>query len=143
MYNQFAPPAINGVDTPSPIGYSDVDFTYTFNVVMTASQALVNQMVNLHTDADFILRAVHYVSSGVFAVRLYDSQDFPLSDGLLYSGNLSQDPSEPTVISPELPFPAGSKIGVDITEMSVAGNTIQICFRGVKRYKLASVQGQG
>ncbi len=139
QYNQFAPPAINGVDNPNPVGYSDVDFTYTFNVNLLASQPLVNQQVNLHTDADFILRAITYVSTGIFSYRFYDSQDFPLSDAQLFNGNLSADPSEPTVVSPELPFPAGSKIGIDITELSAAPNTVQIVFRGVKRFKLAQV----
>jgi len=37
-------------------------------------------------------------------------------------------------------FPQGGRIGIDITNLTAVNNTIQLLFRGVKRYRLP--QGQ-
>jgi hypothetical protein len=42
----------------------------------------------------------------------------------------------PWPVSPGILFPGGGRIGIDINDLSAAPNTIQLTFRGVKRYRL-------
>jgi hypothetical protein len=37
---------------------------------------------------------------------------------------------------PEIVIPAGGRIGIDIQDLSAAPNTVQLAFRGVKRYRM-------
>lgn len=136
----FAPPGYNGLAQGSlPGGYIDVDFAYTYNEVLTALQNLPNQAVSISNDADFALRAIVLASNtGAFQIRLSDSQGYYLSNGYLQSALflVAGAPSYFTVF-PEIIFPSGGKIGIDLIDVSNAGNTIQMLFRGVKRYETA------
>ena len=79
--NPYAPPAYNGLMDASPQGYVDVDFTYTYDVVLTALQVLNDQSVQTTNDADFAWRAVVIAfATGAFNVRFSDSQGFYLSE---------------------------------------------------------------
>lgn len=136
--NPLAPPAYNGLPDNSPEGYVDVDFSYVYDVVLTANQVLTDQAVSTMNDADFAMRAVFIsYSTGTFNVRFSDSQGYYLSNGLIASANLLGDASSPMPIWPEILIPAGGRIGIDITDTSGAGNTIEIVFRGVKRYRIS------
>jgi len=136
--NPFAPPSYNGLLPDAPEGYVDVDFSYVYDVVLSASQVLTDQAVATMNDADFAIRAVFIgVSTGSFNARFSDSQGYYLSNGLIASANLLGDASSPFPIWPEIIIPAGGRIGIDITDTSGAPNTVEIIFRGVKRYKIA------
>lgn len=136
--NPYAPQSYNGLMDASPLGYVDVDFTYTYDVVLTALQVLNDQSVQTTNDADFAWRAIVIAfATGSFNVRFSDSQGFYLSNGLIASANLIGDAASPYPIFPEILIPAGGRIGVDIVDTSNAGNTIEILFRGVKRYRIA------
>lgn len=134
-YNPFAAAVLNGVNPTAPGGFVDVDYTYVYDVTLTALQLARDQQVPIHTDADFLWRGILQSSTGVYAVRFGDSQGYYLSSSLVANVNLSNDPTRPTPIFPELFFPAGGRILVDIQDMSSAPNTVQVCFRGVKRYR--------
>lgn len=134
VINPYAPMAANGLVDNSPRGYSDLSFDYVYSVVLTASQSLKGEQQPIDTDSDFMWRALVFRSTGVFSVRFSDSQALFLSSTEIWSTNLSNDGSNPYTIFPEVPFPAGSRIGIDITDLSVAGNTIQLAFKGVKRF---------
>ena len=142
--NPFATPVLAGVNAESqfPEGYVDVDFTYVYDVVLLASQSLRDQAVPIHVDSDFALRAVILAqNTGVFSIRFSDSQGYYLSSGFLLSGNfLSGAVPYPFPIFPELLLPAGSRLGIEINALSAAPNTIQILFRGAKRYHLPKPQ---
>ncbi len=138
--NMFAPPSYNGIRQGQlPGGYIDIDFTYTYDVVLTALQNLPNQAVSISNDADFALRAVVLASNtGAFQFRLSDSQGYYLSNGYLQSALLLVAGAPlPFTVLPEIIFPAGGKIGIDLIDVSNGGNTIQMLFRGVKRYETA------
>ena len=136
--NPLAAPSQNGLPDYSPEGYVDVDFSYVYDVVLTANQVLKDQAVSTMNDADFAIRGVFIgFNTGAFSVRFSDSQGYYLSNGLIASGNLLGDASSPMPIWPEILIPAGGRIGIDITETSGASNTVEIVFRGVKRYKIA------
>jgi len=121
----------------APDGFVDIDFTYAYDVVLTGSQYLPNQAVSTTNDCDFIWRAVIMATyTGNFNVLFKDSQRFQLSSGLVAAANLVGDASSPYPIFPEIIIPAGGEIGIDIQDTSTNPNTIEILFRGVKRYNL-------
>jgi hypothetical protein len=137
--NVYAPPAYNGLQDGSPPGYSDVGFDYVYNISLSANQSLVDQQP-IANDADFAWRAI-YISSntGSFAVRFSDSQWYWLSSARILNTNLPGDAAAPFPVFPELLLPAGGRIGIDLLDLSGAPNTIQIVFRGVKRYRVAGL----
>lgn len=135
--NPFAPMAANGLMNPSPQGYSDLAFDYVYQIALTANQSLKGEQQAIDTDSDFMWRALVFKSDGAFSIRFSDSQAFFLSDTEIWSDNLSNDGSSPYTIFPEVPFPAGSRIGIDMTDLSGVVNNIQLVFKGVKRFTLA------
>lgn len=136
--NPYAPPSYNGLNDASPESFQDVDFTYPYDVSLTANQQLLNQSVSTTNDADFAARAwVIASSTGSFNIRIYDSQGYALSNGYIASANILGDAASPFPIFPEMLIPAGGKIGIDIQDTSGAPNTIEILFRGVKRFRIA------
>ena len=138
--NPYAPPAYNGLNPAAPAEYVDVDFTYPYDVVLTADQELLNQAVSTTNDADFAIRGIVIASAtGSFNVRFSDSQGYYISNGYVASANLQADAASPNVVFPEILIPAGGRIGIDIQDTSDRGNTIQILFRGVKRYRIANL----
>ena len=136
--NPFAPPAYNGLIGGYPSGYVDVDFTYVYDVVLTNAQALRDQSVPIMSDADFEWRAlIQAAATGVYAIRFSDSQGYYLSNGFLLNNNfLIATVPIPFPVSPGVLFPQGGRIGIDITNLTAVNNTIQLLFRGVKRYRL-------
>jgi len=141
--NQFAPDAFQGVPQPpnQQLGYEDRPYDYLYvppNGVLLANAVLLGQTVQVQVDSSFELRAWYIATaSGLFQVRIGDANGYQFSSGYIISAGISADPSNPTVFSPQHPFPAGSRIMIDIQELSGSNNTIQIVFKGVKRFRLA------
>lgn len=141
--NLYAPPAINGLRQESGRDtYLAKAFDYVYDVTLTANQSLRDQIVAIQQDADFALQAILLASyTGSFQIRLSDSQGTYLSNGYLYSANfLSGGVPAPFAVMPEQMFPAGGRIGIDITDVSGSSNTVQILFRGEKRYRTANLR---
>lgn len=135
--NPMAPPVYSGIPDGAPPGYVDIAFDYTYDRVLTALQALTNETISINQDADFEWRGtVINFATGAFLVRFYDSQGFALSNGLIASANIVGDAASPSPMLPPIMIPAGGRISLDIVDISNAGNTIQIVFRGVKRYRI-------
>lgn len=139
--NQYAPDYFAGRNQPPPsaVQYQDKPFEYTYsppNGQLTANQTIGNDIVSIDSDADFILRG-WYISqyTGAFQIQLTDANGYQLSSGQINSGALSRSSSDPTVFSPEHPFPASGRIMINITDLSGATNALQIVFKGVKRYR--------
>ena len=136
--NPYGAPLDNGLNAAAPLNYTDIDFTYPYDVILTADQELQDQAVSTTNDADFAWRAtVIATATGPFNVRFYDSQGYALSNGLVASANIVGDASSPWAMFPEILIPAGGRIGIDIQDTSGNTNTIEILFRGVKRYRIA------
>ena len=140
--NAQGTPVLNGLVPEFPMGYIDVAFDYVYDVAMLANQVLRDQSVPIHTDSDFVLRAVALSqATGAFSIRFNDSQGYYLASGFLLSANfLSGTVPFPFPILPELLFPAGSRIGIEINELSGAPNTVQMLLRGAKRYRLPAAK---
>lgn len=140
--NPNATHVLNGLVPEFPMGYIDVAFDYVYDVALLASQSLRDQAIPIHTDSDFVLRAmILSQATGVFSIRFNDSQGYYLSSGFMLSANfLSGTVPYPYPIFPELLFPAGSRIGIEINDLSAAPNTIQMIMRGAKRYRLPAAR---
>ena len=137
LVNPLAPPVYNGLNNTSPLGFVDVDFTYPYDVTLTANQFLRDQSISTTNDADFEWRAlVIAYSTGAFNVRFADSQGFYLSNGMIVSANIIGDAASPYPIFPGILIPAGGRIGIDIQDTSGSTNVIQLLCRGVKRYRI-------
>ena len=137
--NIYAPPAYNGLRQEANLDqYVDIGFDYVYDVSLTADQALADQGVPIQNDADFAWRALILADyDGAFQYRISDSQGYYLSNGfLLWANLLSGSIAVPYPIFPELLFPSGGRIGIDITDLSSDTNVIQLTFRGVKRYRV-------
>ena len=136
--NAHATPALAGLVPEFPMGYVDVAFDYVYDVNLLANQVVRDGAVPIHTDADFVLRAIVLSqATGAFSIRFNDSQGYYLSSGFLMSANfLSGTVPYPYPVFPEMLFPAGSRIGVEINDLSGAPNTVQILLRGAKRFRL-------
>ena len=125
--NLYAPVALNGLQEEN-----DPLFVYVFDVVLTSLQSL-SDMVTINADADFLLRAIAVNSkTGIFKARFNRSGLYFLSNSYIHSNNLESDAASPLPILPNMIFVAGSRIGIDIVDLSAAGNTIQIAFMGAK-----------
>jgi len=137
--NPFSAPAVTGLNDTSPPGFVDVHFDYTFDAAMLAGASWRDQQIPMENDSDFVWRGACYtdIIAGAFNYRFKDAQGYDLSSGMVSNGNLSNEPSSPTPIFPELVIPAGGAIRLDLD--NVSGIPIQIQFKliGVKRYRVA------
>ena len=130
MQTNYAPRALQGV-TP---GGREEPYDIPLDITLTANQNIVTSL-DADPDAYFLWRAlVISQATGTFAVRFSDSRNYFLSSGRIASANLTSDPASPYPIFPELPISPNGKIIVDIQDTSGAGNTIQLVFRGAKRF---------
>jgi hypothetical protein len=139
--NQFAPSAQAGIPAAPDLPYEDKPYDYVYqppNGELTANQFLNPDSLEIQTDADFYCYGYYIAfATGNFQVQFIDPTGYQLMSGMINSAGISQAQSEPTVLSPTHPFPAGSKIQIIIQDLSGATNVIQIVFRGVKRFKIA------
>jgi hypothetical protein len=140
MLNPYAPPVVQGIQGAG-LGngqWVDIGYAYPFDVTITnADQLLTNQALALLSDADFVFRGLMFTSTGNFSVRIYDGDQYALSDGLVMSQNLTSTPGDPFPWFPEVWYPAGGKILIDIQDTSGSGgNIIELLFIGANRYRL-------
>jgi hypothetical protein len=139
--NQFAPAGQAGVPVSPDQLYDDKPYEYVYqppNGALTADQFLNPDNLTIQTDADFYAFGYYIAfATGNFQVQFIDPTGYQLMSGMINSAAISTTSSDPTVFSPTHPFPAGSKIQIIIQDLSGAANTIQIVFKGVKRFKIA------
>ena len=111
-----------------------------FNIVLTALQVQPNQGVILDPDSDFIWYATFGTQTGIYEVRFrlpdgrYDCNSRIRNANRVGTGNFPLPQTVPTL------YAAGALIGVDIADLSNAGNTVQIIFAGLRRFK-TGIQG--
>ena len=138
----FAPVHLLGLGNTAPQGtpYPDQGFDIPFDITLTASQVTQQEQI-IERDADFVLRAIvlgsvarQTATSDLYAVQFDVNGWYKFSPAPILAGNLQSDPSAPYVVFPELTIPAGGRIGILFNELSAAPNTIEIVFRGVKRF---------
>lgn len=140
--NPFAPAYQQGLAHPPPqiVGYDDRTFEYPYSPptgALTADQLINPDALAIMTDADFWCSGWYIAQyTGPFQIQLIDSSGYQLSNGLVNSAAISLVASDPTVLSPAHPFPAGSKIQIVIQDLSGDSNPLQIVFKGWKRFRI-------
>jgi len=130
--------------TPTPpnlIAQAGIPFEYCYPVgsslfTLSANQQLLNLVINIFTQADFLWRGLTFVSTGAFSIRFQDGEQYYLSDGMVPSVNLPHSAGDPFPWAPQIPYPAGGRVVFDITDTSGAPNTIQLVLTGENRYRL-------
>jgi len=133
--NQFSPVGYAGLPNGAPSGFVDKPFSYVYDVTLTALQALLNQSIPIQTDSEFYLRGIYVsASTGTFTFRYSDANNYYFSDAQILNQNYSTFAGQPAVVLPEVWYPAGGKLSIDITDTSGAPNLVEIVFIGVKRY---------
>ena len=132
-----APAHLLGLGDSSPQGtpYPDQSYDIPTNITLTGDQSLSTQQT-IQRDADYVWRGIiiNSYTSQLFQVRFNINGWYFMSQGYVLAANLQSDPSAPYPLFPEMTIPAGGQIGIDITDLSGSTNTIQIVFRGVKRF---------
>lgn len=140
--NRYAPSYFQGVPPPPPGSEASDDKSCDYVYSPPTGQLTANQFLNpdtleIQVDADFRLRAFYLaLFTGPFQMQLIDSNGYQLFSGMINSAAFSTLSYDPTVISPEHPFPAGGKIQIVIQDLSGNPNPLQIVFRGVKRFRV-------
>jgi hypothetical protein len=135
---QHLPGGLGDAPTPQPAPAPQIverPFDYAYQVTLTANQSLADQVLAITGDADFIIRAICGTQTGAYSIRLRDAKGTYLSSAAIRNANLVGTRQWPTPVFPELVIPRAGKIGIDITDLSAAPNTIEIVFIGVKRYQ--------
>ena len=137
MLNAIAPPSFQGMDPAGPTGFVDVSFGYIYTINLTSLQALQGQVVSIFTEADFVWRGLVFTSTGTFSVQFQDGQGYYLSSDLVFSTNMPNTAGDPFPQFPEILYPAGGRIYLNITDTSGSSNTGQLLFMGANRYALS------
>lgn len=119
-------------------GYAgDQSFDYPFDLVMASGANLPNEGIRTDTDSDFLLLGlvINDFTSNLFTLQFKDSNGNYFSGKPLLAQNYMGQGSAPYIF-PGLPriFPPGSSLGIQITNLSGAQNTVQLAFRGLKRF---------
>jgi hypothetical protein len=108
---------------------------YTLQLTLTANQALKNQKVPIDPDSEYVLTGIHGTSTGTYTLNFKLPSGRSLANNQVTNADLIGTAQQPTAIGPTpvyLPDSVGP--AVDITDTSGAGNTIEICFTGIRRF---------
>lgn len=120
-------------------GYAgDMSFEYPFNIVLDATDTLLpNEAIRTDTDSDFLLYGlvINAFTNILFTLQFRDSSGNYFSSLPVYAANYAGQGSAPYLFigRPRI-FPPGSQLGIAIQNLSAATNTIQLLFRGEKRF---------
>jgi len=119
-------------------GYAgDISHDYPFDIVMAIGANLTNEGIRTDTDSDFLLYglSINVFTSDLFTLQFKDSNGNYFSSKPVMAQNYMGQGSA-SYIFPGLPriFPPGSSLGIGINNLSGAENTIQLLFRGEKRF---------
>ena len=110
---------------------------YVLDKVLTANQEALGQATQIDADSDFVLMAICGFSTSTYNLRIQGPNRRYLQSAYVRNTNLVGSANFPVAFLAELYYPAGSTISVDLKDTSGSGNTIQLMFRGFRRYRLA------
>jgi hypothetical protein len=123
--------------TPSAPSYVEEPAIYVFQRTMTALEVQRNLPVTMDNDSDFLLTGIHGTSTGTYTINLRMPSGRQIATASVQNVNLIGTANQPTAIGPAPVYRAAS-IGpaLDISDTSNAGNTIEICFTGIRRLRI-------
>ncbi len=116
--------------------YTEEPCIYVFQRALTASQHLPDVPVLIDNDSDFMLTGIHGSSTGAYTINFRLPGGRLISSAEIANTNMLGTAAEPAAIGPAPIYRAGS-IGpaLTLTDTSGAGNTLEICFTGVRRLR--------
>lgn len=133
LSNPYASPVLRGVASEQE---DIVAHWEPYDVTLAANQEKIGDYVTIDADAPLwligIIVSAAAVTSINFKVRFSRSGLYFMSSSYVHAANLVSDASSPAPVMPPLFFDRGSRIGIDIMDLSGAPNTIQILFVGNK-----------
>lgn len=109
---------------------------FVLDVTLTSNEEKREQGVFIDGDGDFVCQSIAATQTGNFSIRLkspngrYFPQEYAKHSNIVGAGAF------PMPIEPPFVFPSGARIACDVKDTSGAGNTLQIVFKGVKRYRV-------
>lgn len=119
---------------PAPLQYYVEPAILVYDVVLLASQVLNSQPVPIDGDSDFEWLALAGTSTGIFDINIQLASGRRLGNAWMNSVNVVGTAQFPVALPVGALFPRSGAINVDIRDTSVAGNTVQLCFHGLKRF---------
>jgi hypothetical protein len=109
---------------------------YTFNITLTALQALTRLTVPIDRDADFLLTGINGSSTGTYNINVRLPSGRLIASSIMAALNFVGTANQPTAIGPPPIYRAGSNgPELDLTDTSNASNTIQLIFSGIRRIR--------
>jgi len=121
------PPAPAGAINQT--GYDEFGIQ-VYDKILTANQELIDQ-----ADADFIWTKLAGNSTGIYEIRFRLPGGRYMSNSRIRNANLIGTAQFGVPVYPYVFIPAAGKIGIDIKDLSAAGNTVQICLIGWRRFR--------
>ena len=131
-------PASQGGATAQP-NFVEEPGIYVFNYTLTSGQAVTRVPVNIDRDSDFLLTGINGTSTGGYTLNVrLPSGRLIASQQMINTQFVSSAPNQPTAIGPPPVYRAGSTgPELDLTDTSLADNTLQIIFSGLRRLRTA------
>lgn len=105
-----------------------------FNVTLVASETKNDLSLIFPRECDFLITGLAGVQTGTYTVQFVLPNGRQLSTAKIANASMVGTAQFPVPIWPAIRVPRGGKIGINITDTSVAGNAIQIVFYGVRLY---------
>lgn len=109
---------------------------YVFQVNLTALQSITRIPVNIDRDADFLWTGINGSSTGLYNINVRLPSGRLIASAIMFAANFVGTANQPTAIGPPPIYRAGSTgPELDLTDVSNAGNTIQLIFSGIRRIR--------
>jgi hypothetical protein len=117
----------------------DLPFWYPINAVLTANQVGIRKIVQVDNDSEFEWRSLIATSTGLFSVVLTDNFiKRPLMPTPVNSENLVGTAQQPAFLPVPRRLARTTIMQAEFTDRSGAGNTIQLCLAGYKKFTVGA-----
>jgi len=129
-------PNAQSPQAPELAGYQRTEGGYyPYQVTLTASQSLKDQSVPIDGDSDFLILALAGTQTGAYRLNFKTGTGRYLAQQGLRNANIVGTGQFPCVLPKPMLIPARGRIAVDIEDLSVAGNTVELVFIGIRLYR--------
>ncbi len=110
---------------------------YVFKRTLQANDHFNDLSQFVDKDSDFVWLATSATSTGAFSVQFRNPGNRALSSSEEQAANCVGTGQFPVPWLKPIEYPAGSRIGISITNLTGVVNDVEIVFKGIKRYRTA------
>lgn len=133
MYDPLAQPVYT--DPTTGARYSAEPGIEVFDLVMLANQTQTDLAQSFPRDSAFLWTGLAGTSTGAYQLQIQLPDGTLLTSASIRNVNIVGTAQFPVPMFPAVFVPAGARIGIPIiTNLTAAGNTIQLVFNGVRLY---------